>query len=135
MHANDITGYCQNIVYGIQNRFLILGGKLKSKLIEVSRFTGSHTADRICLKFEGVIQDFNLAGRIDYIITDNAANMKKAFNVCLYESTEESLEDEEHDEEEDDAVQSHPDTEIIMSNMEEHLSHIGISKAKFVNGS
>ncbi|KAJ4926019.1 hypothetical protein JOQ06_008204 [Pogonophryne albipinna] len=71
--------------------------ELKSNLLACDRFKGSHTAERICEQFEAVCDEYSIKNKIDYIISDNAANMRKAFTVCF--PTEQ--EDEDVDEEDD----------------------------------
>uniref|UniRef100_A0A3B5PR42 HAT C-terminal dimerisation domain-containing protein n=1 Tax=Xiphophorus maculatus TaxID=8083 RepID=A0A3B5PR42_XIPMA len=57
--------------------------EVKSKLLAFERFKGSHTGERICEKFEAVCDEYNIKDKLDYIISDNAANMRKAFTVCF----------------------------------------------------
>ncbi|KAK1886685.1 Zinc finger BED domain containing protein 4 [Dissostichus eleginoides] len=57
--------------------------ELKSNLLACDRFKGSHTAERICEQFEAVCDEYSITNKIDYIISDNAANMRKAFTVCF----------------------------------------------------
>ena len=52
---------------------------LKSYTLACHRFLGKHTGNRIASTFEKIINDYKIRGKIDYIITDNASNMKKAF--------------------------------------------------------
>ena len=42
-------------------------------------FTGSHTGEHILRTFETIATDYGITEKLRYIITDNAANMKKAF--------------------------------------------------------
>ena len=52
---------------------------LKSGLLAIERFTGSHSGDRISTLFDLLVENFEIHNKIKHIITDNAANMKKAF--------------------------------------------------------
>lgn len=52
---------------------------------------------RICEKFEAICDEYNIKDKLDYIISDNAANMRKAFTVCF--PTEQG---EEHDDDDGD---------------------------------
>ncbi|CAI5638372.1 unnamed protein product [Oreochromis niloticus] len=70
--------------------------QLKSKLLAFERFKGLHTGERICEKFEAICDEYNIKDKLDYIISDNAANMRKAFTVCF--PTEQG---EEHDDDGD----------------------------------
>lgn len=57
--------------------------QLKTNLLACNRFKGSHTAERICDQFEAICDEYNIKAKLDYIIRDNAANMRKAFTVCF----------------------------------------------------
>ena len=39
--------------------------------------------ERICDQFEVICDEYNIRDKLDYIISDNAANMHKAFTVCF----------------------------------------------------
>uniref|UniRef100_A0A3Q3IBN3 HAT C-terminal dimerisation domain-containing protein n=1 Tax=Monopterus albus TaxID=43700 RepID=A0A3Q3IBN3_MONAL len=69
--------------------------QLKSKLLGCDRFKGSHTGDRICEQFEAICDEYNIKEKLDFIISDNAANMRKAFTVCF------PTQDEVHDDDGD----------------------------------
>lgn len=69
--------------------------KLNSSLLACNRFKGSHTAERISEQFEAICDDFNIKHKLDYIISDNAANMKKAFTVCFPSEQEQDIHDED----------------------------------------
>lgn len=56
---------------------------LQSALLSMSRFKGSHTGDNIALAFEGILDHFDIRGKVDHVITDNAANMRKAFQIVF----------------------------------------------------
>ncbi|KAI4794639.1 hypothetical protein KUCAC02_031938 [Chaenocephalus aceratus] len=72
-------------------------GELKSNLLACDRFKGSHTAERICEQVEAVCGEYSIKNKIDYIISDNAANMRKAFTVCFPTDQEDEDVDEEDD--------------------------------------
>ncbi|XDV25941.1 hypothetical protein PO909_029765 [Leuciscus waleckii] len=63
--------------------------QLKTNLLACNRFKGSHTAERICDQFEAICDEYNIKAKLDYIISDNAANMRKAFTVCFPSEQEE----------------------------------------------
>nr|XP_061840893.1 zinc finger BED domain-containing protein 4-like isoform X2 [Nerophis lumbriciformis] len=69
--------------------------QLKSNLLACEHFKGSHTAERICDKFEAICDEYNIKAKLDYIISDNAANMRKAFTVC-FPSEQEDDDDGDH---------------------------------------
>jgi len=56
---------------------------LKSGLLMIERFTGSHTGERIAAAFDAAIDGYDIRHKIDHIVTDNAANMRKAFTTCF----------------------------------------------------
>lgn len=70
--------------------------QLKSNLLSCERFKGSHTAEKICDQFEAICDEYNIKDKLDYIITDNAANMRKAFTVCFPSEQEDDDVDGDH---------------------------------------
>lgn len=56
---------------------------LKSALLACNRFRGAHTGERICEEFEQICEEYKMKKKLDHIICDNAANMKKAFITCF----------------------------------------------------
>lgn len=61
--------------------------RLQTVLLSCDRFTGSRTGIRISEQFEEICDKFNVKHKLDYIINDNASNMKKAFTVCFPSTT------------------------------------------------
>ncbi|TRY97996.1 hypothetical protein DNTS_005326 [Danionella cerebrum] len=57
--------------------------QLESFLLDCRRFCGRHSGDNIAMAFDEIIDEYNIASKVSYIITDNAANMKCAFKVKL----------------------------------------------------
>ncbi|XP_024908564.1 zinc finger BED domain-containing protein 4-like [Cynoglossus semilaevis] len=57
--------------------------QLRSNLLACERFKGSHTAERICDQFESICDEYTIKDKLENIISDNAANMRKAFSVCF----------------------------------------------------
>ena len=57
----------------------ILDGKMSTRLVACRRFTGSHTGENIASLFVALVDEFNVRNKITAVVTDNAANMKKAF--------------------------------------------------------
>jgi len=55
--------------------------QLFSALLSCTRFTGSHTGDRIAAEIEALLHFYGIKHKVDHFITDNAANMRKAFTV------------------------------------------------------
>nr|XP_055032707.1 uncharacterized protein LOC129421310 [Misgurnus anguillicaudatus] len=79
------------------------GNQLESFLLDCRRFCGRHSGDNIAMAFDKIIDEYNIASKVRYIITDNAANMKCAFKVKLpqeeqhsdgSDAEEENLDDE-----------------------------------------
>lgn len=81
---------------------------LASYLLSCKRFTGSHTGERISDAFEGICDEYVVKNKLDYIICDNAANMKRAFTVCFQSDDRDvgSVPSSEAQELDDDAIQS-----------------------------
>uniref|UniRef100_A0A3B3RYJ1 Zinc finger BED domain-containing protein 4-like n=1 Tax=Paramormyrops kingsleyae TaxID=1676925 RepID=A0A3B3RYJ1_9TELE len=74
---------------------------LESYLLDCRHFTGRHTGEKIASAFEEITEEYGIRHKINYIITDNASNMKCAFKVHMPQqqsddsaSEEESLDDE-----------------------------------------
>ena len=61
----------------------------KTFLLAFECFKRTHTGTRIAEEMEKIIVKFNLKGKVSFVVSDNASNMKKAFQVleeCLRES-------------------------------------------------
>jgi len=58
-------------------------GKPNSYLLDFKSFDGSHTGTRIAEALENSVSRYGIQEKIRTIITDNAANMKKAMSVFL----------------------------------------------------
>lgn len=59
------------------------GVMLKSYLLACNQFKGPHTGERIAEAFDSLCEEFGIRHKLDFIICDNAANMKRAFSVCF----------------------------------------------------
>lgn len=57
--------------------------QFKSQLLACNCFKVSHTGERICEEFEQICEEYQIRRKIEHIICDNAANMKKAFITCF----------------------------------------------------
>lgn len=57
-----------------------------SYLLAFRHFDGSHTGQRIADEMDMIINEFSLQGKVRYIVTDNASNMKKAMCILFEES-------------------------------------------------
>ena len=60
--------------------------QLHSFLLQCERFKGNHTAANISARVENVISTFNLKDKVEFIVTDNAANMVAAFNLPAFDN-------------------------------------------------
>ena len=74
--------------------------QLQGVMLACRRFEGIHTAENVLTNYEDIITQLNLQGKVGYIITDNAANILKAF-VKLPGAEVERGDDSESDEDED----------------------------------
>lgn len=54
---------------------------LESVMVACKRFKGRHTAENIYEMYEDILSKYNLGSGISTIITDNAANIVKAFTL------------------------------------------------------
>ena len=55
--------------------------KAKAFLLSFESFKGSRTGARIAEEYEKVLLAHKLVGKIDFCISDSAANMRKAFDI------------------------------------------------------
>jgi hypothetical protein len=70
---------------------------LKSSLLGCDRFNGAHTGERISAELENILDLFRIQQKVDCIITDNAANMRKALTLLLASIEEDEQEANEPD--------------------------------------
>ena len=76
---------CVRSFMGITGHFVV-NFSLHNIIMACHRFQGSHTADKIFNAFEETISEFDINTRLSTIVTDNAANMVKAFSLPGMES-------------------------------------------------
>ena len=76
-------------VTGITTHF-ISDWKLLSAVLACRRFTGLHTADNISVQYEDVVNEFNIAGKVTHVVSDNASNMVKPFKLPGYNANNHS---------------------------------------------
>ncbi len=72
----------------------LMKNTLKSFLLDCRRFKGRHSADNIVAAFNEILEEYNI-NKVEFIITDNASNMKKAFKFVMAEDHSDDSEDEE----------------------------------------
>lgn len=63
---------------------------LSSSLLCCERFKGSHTGESIAEFIDKLVDDYAIRHKIVYILSDNAANMKKAFRLAFPERDDEA---------------------------------------------
>ncbi|KAL0199462.1 hypothetical protein M9458_008002 [Cirrhinus mrigala] len=79
--------------------------RLESFLLDCRRFCGKHSGENIAMAFDEIVDEYNIASKVEYIITDNAANMKCAFEVKLPQDEQHSDEsDVEHGDLDDESL-------------------------------
>jgi len=61
-----------------------------SKLLKFTAIRSSHTGQNIADALESIIEEFKLQGKVHYIVTDNASNMKKALTFVFPSDSEKS---------------------------------------------
>ncbi len=96
---------------GVTAHFII-DFNLSSVMLACRRFWGSHTGEAILLHFAEIEQLFSISGKIDNIITDNAANMLKAFRLLEISHDEDDATDSDFNEDDDDVQPVEIDAEL-----------------------
>ncbi|KAG7166413.1 hypothetical protein Hamer_G005510, partial [Homarus americanus] len=81
---------------GVTGHF-ILDHTLNSVMLACRRFKGSHTSDNIYDKYQETVAFYDVRSKVTTIITDNAANMVKAYTLFPVEQLDEDEEDDEFD--------------------------------------
>jgi hypothetical protein len=81
--------------------------EVKSVLLSCQQLTDRHTAENILSGFEEVITHFGISDKVYRVVTDNASNMKKAFDDTVilphfeFESEMDSVDENEADDDSD----------------------------------
>jgi len=83
-----------------------------SGLLTFCSFTGSHTGARIAEEIQKAIVDNHLENKVAFIVTDNASNMKRAFDV-LTELQQTDIEIDDQAEQSDDGPSDESDEGIL----------------------
>ena len=97
----------------------IVDFKLQCAMLSCHRFRGSHTGERIIQLFEEIVASFNISGKVDRVITDNASNMKKAFRLLEISCFEDDTAGEEDDHSNIDDLEI-IETEGLLNQLEFH---------------
>ena len=92
---------------------------MQTVMIACKRFKGRHTAENIRLEYEEAISAYEISEKIISIVTDNASNMTKAFDLSLpgYVTEKEANKDDDSDVKEDS-----PDSSEETSGQEDSLT-------------
>ena len=77
--------------------------ELRSFLLSCKRFSGSHTGTRIAAAFDDILETYVISNKVEYILTDNASNMKSAFKVN-FPAEDDDDDDDDVDDDGDDAA-------------------------------
>ena len=107
--------------FGVTGHFIV-DWALESVMLGCIRFRGSHTADAIAEQFSTTAATYDLNDKISHIVTDNAANMLKAFSLPGFETTvtNETLSDDDDDE--DDDVTTVVSDDSLFEYVNDHIS-------------
>ncbi|KAG7154728.1 Zinc finger BED domain-containing protein 1-like 4 [Homarus americanus] len=81
---------------GVSGHF-ILDLTMNSIMLVCHRFNGSHTSDNIYDMYQETVASYDVGSKVTTIVTDNAANMVKAFTLFPVEQLDEVEEDDEFD--------------------------------------
>lgn len=96
-----------------------------SGLLTFCSFSGSHTGVRIAAEIKKALEENHLEGKVSVMVTDNASNMKRAFDVLKelqLQQTDAELDDDhgEQDEEDDEeADEGVLDDDTVWEDVEE----------------
>uniref|UniRef100_A0A8C2HU02 HAT C-terminal dimerisation domain-containing protein n=1 Tax=Cyprinus carpio TaxID=7962 RepID=A0A8C2HU02_CYPCA len=71
---------------------------LQSYLLTCERVHGKHTGEKIAMMFECCAEEYLIKNKINFVITDNASNMRKAFQARFLPEEDEAAEPEPEDE-------------------------------------
>ncbi|VDI75847.1 Hypothetical predicted protein [Mytilus galloprovincialis] len=102
---------------GITGHF-VSDWELKSVMIACNKFKGKHTSENIGHYYEETLATFNLVDKVLCIVTDNASNMLKTFDMPLPGYSFETVNSEDSSDDEENE-----DTDDI-SDTQEHFDHL-----------
>ena len=95
---------------------VILDWTMKSVMICCKRFKGRHTSENIRQEYEEVISSYEIGGKIATIVSDNAANMIKAFALPGFESDpQEKGEDIDSDDDSDQEIKDNCEDDMFIN--------------------
>lgn len=88
--------------FGLTAHVLSSSYNLSAYLLDCRRFKARHSSDNIATAFQEILEEYDITDKVSFIVTDNASNMKKAFQVKMPAG---NSEDGSSDEEEDMAAE------------------------------
>ena len=105
-----------------------LNWKMNSVMVACHRFQGRHSAGNLYGVFQGLVVSYKISNKISSIITDNAANMIKAFSLPGYINTYQESDDcesEDNDENHSEPIFDHKDgvLDLLPSTRSSYLAH------------
>ena len=65
--------------FGMTGHSITTGWKMQSIMLSCDRISGSHTGEKILQCYDEVVAEFGLSSKVEHIVADNAANMRKVF--------------------------------------------------------
>lgn len=71
---------CMKAYFAITAHLITQDWIPKAYLLDCKRLCGSHTADYLRECYDNIINRYNIQSKTTHLVTDNAANMRKAFN-------------------------------------------------------
>ena len=88
---------------GVNCHYISHEWSLESFVLGCNRIIGRHTFENLMLWYDEIVPDFCVSGKVKHVITDSAANIKKAFtSLPGYEAESDSDSNEEEEEPESD---------------------------------
>lgn len=94
--------------------------KPMSGLLQFIPIDGSHTGQRIAEHIHMVIEEFNLDGKVSFVVSDNASNMRKAFDVLKVLQGQEDEADDLINQDDDEDEENEIDNENLWQDLDEN---------------
>ena len=102
--------------FGVTCYFINNDWNMKQFLLCCKQLKGRHSGDNIFLEYKNVLDQFGLDGKVFKIVTDNASNMLKAFDVTIPEL---AIDDDDTDDETADTDEAIACTSTTGADMDE----------------
>ena len=86
--------------FGITGHYISNEWNLESFVLGCNRVVGRHTAENLMLWYDEIVSDFCVSEKVKHVITDSAANIKKAFTSLPgfeVESDSDNVDEDESD--------------------------------------